>query len=71
VCLSTFYPVHLFIFTSVIITVILFSVEARNQFKEFVNTLAVIRNEEVIMHSVLVKYYLMLDIRYFLLQHVA
>jgi hypothetical protein len=50
--------------TSVIITVVLFSVEARNQFKEFVNTVAVIRNEEVSAHFVLVKCYFMLDIGY-------
>lgn len=47
-----------------IITDILFSVEARNQFKEFVNTVAVIRNEEVTMHFVLVKYYFLLHIIY-------
>jgi hypothetical protein len=50
--------------TSVIIIAILFSVEARNQFKELVNTVAVIRNEEVNVHFVLVKLYFVLDIRY-------
>jgi hypothetical protein len=51
------------VFTFVIIIVILFSVEARNQFKEFVNTVAVIRNEEVTVNFVLVQYHFMFDIR--------
>jgi hypothetical protein len=49
VFLNSFYDDHLFIF------VMLFSDEARNQFKEFVNAVATIRNEEVTVYFLLIK----------------
>jgi hypothetical protein len=63
---------NLFKFTFLIIFVILITVEARNQFKEFVNTVATIRNEEVNMYMLHTKIYsLHLILEIFILKHVS